>query len=137
MWLFDPMIAEQRKSYVIPVKLVKLEGLASAARRTAHVLTSQSPQKHPLDCTKQAEVEIQYTDNQSRIKRCLIPVEDLDMSNLRNGCDLLVISGKKKGLVVKHVKTIQENVKVRQEGKKDLITLSKHIVTPILFERHV
>lgn len=134
MWLFDPLIAEHRRTYEIPVRILALEGLASASRRTAKILTCQQPKIFPLDHSKPAEVEIEYTDNKSRKKRCFIPANDIDLMNPRNRCDLLVISGEKRGAIVKHVKTLQDKVKVREKPGAKPLMLPKSDVSPL--EKH-
>lgn len=131
MWVFDPQIAAHRNTYQIPVRIKALEGLASAGRRTGKIVTAQAPKTFPLDENERAEVEIEYTDNRSRKKRSVVPVRDIDMMNPKNGCELVVIGGGKKGTIVQHVKTIQDKVKVRERDGAQLLTFSKTNVSPV------
>lgn len=118
MWVFEPQIAAHRKTYQIPVRIKALEGLASAGRRTGKIVATQAPKTFPLDENKRAEVEIEYTDNRSRMKCSVVPVRDLDIMNPKNGCELVVIGGGKKGTIVRHVKTIQDKVKARERERR-------------------
>lgn len=128
MWVFDPRIAAHRKTYEIPVRIKALEGLASAGRRTGKIVTTDTPKSFPLNANERAEVEIEYTDNKSRKKRSFVPVHDIDIMNPKNGCQLVVIAGEKKGVIVKHVKTIQDKVKARYGA--ELLTFQKAHVSP-------
>lgn len=130
MWIFEPQIAEKRKTYH---RIMEIPGLASMSggQRTAKITKTDSPEMFPLDPYTPAEIEIEFTDNKGKKDRKRVTAGQLDILNPRNGCDLLVISGPKKGEIVTHARTMLDKVKVRLAGEKGLVTLMKVDVCPV------
>lgn len=127
MWVFDPAIAEHRKKYKILVKVWSSED-QSLGRRNAKIVTSESPAMFPLNELEEAVVEIEYTDNKSRPVMKTVPVKHLLPGDVKTKGEHIIISGERKGTIVKHIRTTDPNVRVKLPDKGTGITISKSIV---------
>lgn len=131
MWIFDPEIANIRKTYKIRIRFLKVKGHAALEKRTGRIVRNQAPEKFPLPSNEIPSVDVEYTDNRARLKTERMAVDCFTILNPRNGCKLLVVSGENKGTVVRHVKTTREKVLVRSlEGGKSF-ELPKSTVCPV------
>lgn len=137
MWIFEPVVAEKRKEYGLLVKLKHVEGFAGAARRKGIIVRSENPEQYPLSQMLPATVEIEYTNNHNKTCRARVPVSDLEVQDPKNNCELLIAFGPKQGQIVRHVKTVKEEVKYRDgilsssSSNTKLPTLPKNSVCPL------
>lgn len=131
MWLLEDGIAELRKTYSISIRLLHLDGDASASRRTGKIVRTDSPERYPLSQEQPATVEVEYSDR-GVAKRRVVPVKDLNIMEPSNGCHLLVFEGQRKGIVVKHAKTLGDLVRVKDiDGRGKPFQISKTIVCKV------
>ncbi|KLO11985.1 hypothetical protein SCHPADRAFT_891181 [Schizopora paradoxa] len=113
MWLFEPKIAELRKTYKIIVKFVNVEGHAALAHRTGKIVKTLTPETFPLSIQESPSVEIEYTDNKAKPRIERIPVSSITNSIPKTKGKLLIVGGNMKGNIVRHCRTIQDNVVVK------------------------
>lgn len=119
MWLFEPKIAELRKTYKIIVKFANVEGHAALEHRTGKIVKTLTPETFPLPNVERPSVEIEYTDNKAKPRRDRIPISSITNSIPRTKGKLLVVEGNMKGKIVRHCRTIHDRVVVKPlEGGK-------------------
>ena len=130
-WLFNQRVIEARKSYKIWIKFCRVDGQTSLERRFGRILTSDNPETQAFDeHGLPTSVEIEYSDNKSKPSRKRFPVNCIAPIGPKNGSKLLIISGDNVGTVVKHVKTVKDNVKVKTLDDK-VYTIPKNQVCAI------
>ncbi len=132
MWIFEWIVAEKRKKYDFLVKLLEVDGFAGASRRKGKIVKTEAPEQYPLSQGLPATVEIEYTDNHSNTCRQRVPVCNLKAQDPKNGCTMIITTGDRQGLIVKHTKTIGNTVKLRVEGEKRLLQLPMDKVCPVV-----
>ncbi len=131
MWVFEPVIAQYRKTYHILVKMWTDDEPALAGRRDAKIVQTDSPKTFPLDELEDALVEIEYSDNKSKVKRKFVPVGNLVPRGSKTYADHVIYSGKLKGTLVRHMRTEGIFLKVMPKGRKKSIVVSKDVVCPL------
>ena len=108
-----------------------MDGAVSMQRRTGKIVQTGAPETFPLSMSEPAMVEMEYTDNKAKPTRRRVRVCGLDYLHPRNGCKLLVFAGDNKGAVVRHNRTIQDNVLVKPLSGGKGFSLPKSIVCPV------
>ncbi len=137
MWIFKPIIAEKRKEYDFLVTLLQVDGFAGAARRKGIIVRSEEPEQYPLSRMLPPTVEIEYTDNHSKTCRTRVPVTNLTLQDPKSNCELLIVKGPKQGRIVRHVKTVGEEIKYREEISSSSSLKSKSTKLPTLPKKWV
>ncbi len=78
MWLFDPRVAELRKSNEFLVKILSHPDSEIADRRDGVVLIDENPPTHPILTTTPPNVDVRIIIEKKNTER----VESLDVSTL-------------------------------------------------------
>ncbi len=84
----------------------------------AKIVQTDSPKTFPLDELEDALVEIEYSDNKSKVKRKFVPVGNLVPRGSKTYADHVIYSGKLKGTLVRHMRTEGIFLKVMPKGRK-------------------
>lgn len=109
-----------------------VEGQSTLNKRFGRILNTDNPETEPLDKDGQpTTVEIEYTNNASIPSRGRFPVNSIAALGPKTDSKLIVISGKDIGTVVKHRKTIKDNVSVKPITGGKPYTIPKNMVCPL------
>ncbi len=128
MWAFAREIAQLRKQYHLLVRVLTDHEDSTLGRRCAKILKTDSPKVHPLSELEDSLVEIEYTDNKSRLTHKFVPVRNLNIGDPSAKHPHVIFEGTLKGTVVEHTRTVGDMAKVKPKGAKKNITIKKSIM---------
>ncbi len=120
MWLFDPRIAELRKSNNFLVKIIAHPDMEVADRRRGLVLIDENPPTHPILRSTPANVTVRYeTGKKNEVREESLAVGTLSITLPKPNARHAVIRGEGVGDVVIYLKSAgPTKVFVRKETER-------------------
>ena len=120
MWLFEPKIAELRKTNHFVVKIESHPNAEVSGQRDGKVLADPIPQTHPLSRSVPATVSVEYTTKRNKeVCREALSVATLGVSKPKPKARHVLISGNRMGEIVIYVRSVGDSAQVHKEDSRD------------------